>query len=1006
MSSAKRLAREILDTRRIALGHATSPQLTSSAIDGGGIAFRDAEGNPIAGLGLDDDGGFVIDYTGGPKPPKPSPPTVTADAGIFRIEWDGSFVNEGDEGILATSDTDRVEIHASMDENFVPDRVESFGGAFAALDGGSFTLGPLPEAGTYYFRLVARSKSAQFSEPSDRVEQALAITSIDLEVIDAWLTGEAAQTTADGKNSIWRGPDEPVADPDRPFKDGDIWFEMTEDGKSIPNIWDETAGAWVGNDDYRQSEIERVQQELREDLDAIVVDGSGTTNYYQGTPPDASSSPPPKEGDLWFDNSDKNKPYIYQDGEWITVRDSFAQPGAAAEIAGPASVNAAEHQWSNVAGFEMSSTSLSATVPSGAPAGTAKLVLPFQGRVDSSGTPVFDATGVPTQGLPVGASGEIFLRSSGASPTVKLVAYLEGGALQNPVTLEMPFIVEPATVGQSTHRAVWDPAQDIQLTTYAPLVNSVAFALEVTVDSVSGNFVDFNTSARFTARLLVSGPGIQDKAITTSKIAAGAITAESGIIGSINAGTITVGEMDGARIKAGTVDANTVLVESSIGSTLIKDGAILTEHIKVGAITAESGIIGSIDANVITVGKIMGNQLDADAINGKTITGATIRTASSGSRVELTHNGLKQYNSLGATIVDMTAGSFTLQGGAITGSTIKTAESGARVEIDANGLRSYAPDGEATAVIDSATGTVGIQGTLAVPSADLMMELRGFGTAGHPGLLFTGPESVFGRSTSSAIGPIGNAGRILSSAYGSGLEILGPRNSNYDAGAWIQLSPNEDGRTSGMYVPTSRGDVGIFATTSFYGEVLLGPSSGKDGGPDRIGDLSLGRDSSGSRVTSAAIYARKYGSGHPLMRITSVGNIGTDSSARRFKVDEQAMATEEYADNLLSVPYKSWVSKEDQRLYEEYLAFREESPIGPVPQALGDAPQEAPVRDIGLVAEDLEDAGVGEFVQYDSFGQTQGVAYDRIAAALIPIVRELRDRIEALEARIAALEAA
>ena len=90
MSSAKRLAQEILDTRRLALGHATSPQLTSSALDGGQLDITDSDGNRVGGLGLGDDGGFVIDYTGGPKPPKPSPPTVTADAGIFRIEWDGS----------------------------------------------------------------------------------------------------------------------------------------------------------------------------------------------------------------------------------------------------------------------------------------------------------------------------------------------------------------------------------------------------------------------------------------------------------------------------------------------------------------------------------------------------------------------------------------------------------------------------------------------------------------------------------------------------------------------------------------------------------------------------------------------------------------------------------------------------------------------------------------------------------------------------------------------------
>src|SRR5699024_9709924 len=182
---------------------------------------RDWDGNIVGGIGLGEDGGITVDYEYGPKPPRPSLPTVTADAGLLRIEWDGSFEpDDGDSsdtdsgGVVPTSDLDRVEIHASQDENFVPDRVQSFGGAFASLDGGSVALGPLPEAGTWYVRLVSRSKAGKYSAPSERAEQELAIAGIDLAVTDAWLMGEAAQTTADGKNSIFRGPDEPEADPD------------------------------------------------------------------------------------------------------------------------------------------------------------------------------------------------------------------------------------------------------------------------------------------------------------------------------------------------------------------------------------------------------------------------------------------------------------------------------------------------------------------------------------------------------------------------------------------------------------------------------------------------------------------------------------------------------------------------------------------------------------------------------------------------------------------------
>lgn len=276
MSAVERLAREIYDTRRLALGHATHPQINNTSVEGGAIPIRDGNGNEIGRIGIGDDGSFVIDNTDGPKPPKPTMPMVSADAGMIRVDYDGKFADYGEQvDVTATQDLDRVEVHASQDPNFVPDRVVSYGGAYASLEGGSFTLGPLADAGTWYVRLVARSKAGKFSVPSDLVEVEVAVAGVDLEITNAWLTGEAAQTTADGKNAIFRGPDEPVNDPENPFKVGDVWFEMTPDGKSIPNQWDGTQ--WVGVDDYRQSQIEKVQAELRKDLDAVIVDGSGAT---------------------------------------------------------------------------------------------------------------------------------------------------------------------------------------------------------------------------------------------------------------------------------------------------------------------------------------------------------------------------------------------------------------------------------------------------------------------------------------------------------------------------------------------------------------------------------------------------------------------------------------------------------------------------------------------------------------------------------------------------------
>ena len=956
MSSVERLAREILDARRLALGHATSPQLGASALDGGRINFRDADGNPIGGIGLGDGGVFEIDYSGGPKPPQPTPPVVTADGGIFRVDWDGSFAsNIDDEGELATADLDRVEVHASMDENFVPDRVESFAGAYSSLDGGAFTFGPLPEAGTYYFRLVARSKSAQYSVPSDRVEQELAISSVDLEITDAWLTGEAAQNTADGKNSIFRGPDEPEPDPDKPFKDGDIWFEMTDDGKSIPNIWDEAAGAWVANDDYRQSEIERVQDELRQELDDIVIDGSGTKNFYQSDEPTEGM----REGDLWFDVSDQNKPYIYQGGEWVSVRDSYIEDGSVTTD----------------------------KIAAGAITAESGII----GSIDAGTITVGEMDGARIK-----------------AQTIAADRLLVGGI--TPLNENPDF-----TNGLSGWTSEGSPAVD------------------------SGRVRLSSGDSITSSKVPVSGENIRVRAVTSDGAALSGVSLTA--IGTLQDGgteEVPLGRNSGTDASSGGVigehsvtpgnDWTHIQVRASLsglsikyvyslgvyeaaGATLIQDGAVTTEKIAAGAITAESGIIGSIDANVITVGKIMGNQLDADAINGKTITGATIRTASSGSRVELTHNGLKQYNSLGATIVDMTAGSFTLEGGSITGSTIKTASSGSRVEITTQGLKQFNADDEV--ISEMVDGSMVMRGILEQENSTAKMQvgpawasdnspgIRWFGIDDHPGhepglaivmgddrasLALQGPSKVPGKR-----GALLNLfdNRIYAALRGIDTKIDMGDTSTYLSYTDPSTSYNQrfymrdrkiwtgwrnSGGTIGASLYLDNDGVGIYTTGSrrllLNAENIRVPTL-----PGDTGAVPIGRKS---------------------------GRLYYVKSARRFKLLEEPITdtVDSFEDRLLSVDAKTWIDKTRADRIADY-----ETAIAKGEEPEGDLSDCGGLERIpGVVAEDLEAAGLDMFVTYDDDGETDSVLYDRIGPALIPIVRRQRDRINSLEERVEALE--
>jgi len=54
-------------------------------------------------------------------------------------------------------------------------------------------------------------------------------------------------------------------------------------------------------------------------------------------------------------------------------------------------------------------------------------------------------------------------------------------------------------------------------------------------------------------------------------------------------------------------------------------------------------------------------------------------------------------------------------------------------------------------------------------------------------------------------------------------------------------------------------------------------------------------------------------------------------------------------------------------------------------------------RDVGLIADEVEAAGLGQFVFHDDDGEVLGIHYDRVNLALLPAVQRLLDRVQALE---------
>ena len=1151
MSDSRGLAQELYEIRALALSHATSPQLGVSSVDGEGLVFRDGDGNDIGRIGGDGNG-VEFEYLYGPKPPQPSAPDVAADTNLLSVRWDGLWADqsETDPDIVGSPVLDRVEVHVSSDENFVPDQIESLAGTMPVLDsGGQILVGPLAEAGDWYVVLLARGKDGQYGAPSDRVHVVTSVGLVENELFDLALRAGEAMESADGKNSVYYGDTEPepqprldedgepILDDDgnplfNEFTEGDIWFGPG----NMPHVWSETDG-WVSAADERVDAIQSAVEDLESALDDVVVGAGGTKNFYQTEPPLPTDDPAPAEGDLWFDQNDQNKPYIFRDGEWVSIRDdsflSTAKNLMPWDTSG--NVHALNGQTFTIPSAEMRAQAgvvpglptlepLGVVVGDGEnrPASSAITRLPFQGALDASNELQRDATAVPYEGRPLGVTAQaLFTKVGNGASSGSIRAWatfydVEGNILHSesagvnarPLDPDDPQEDVYLSMYGMTHIAVFEDVIELPESLRSEAV-SFAMHVELRTPSVAGSTAMILalearvqvpeggiaagaiTEAKLAAEAVtetkiapdsVSSPKIvagavqtahlTAEAVTAEKIATGTITAESGIIGSLDAGKITVGELDGARIKAGSVQADLVLIEGSVGSTLIREGAITTDKIQAGAVTTEKITAGGIDAGVITTGELRGeliraesiaaSALAATAIDGKTITGATVRTAAAGARVEMTPDGLRQYNEFNQPIVEMVGGSATFMGALYSGPA-----GGSRVQIDpaiysvpgqippeavpdsggygagirlgrdqANGIDLYYGMGQRTA--SEILRTFFISGPAGAGRSSFAMSEAGSftlsatnsGAAEHSASLSISTDQFSGSSTSAFKR---QSPRLAWQGVRGGQRLtmmeLEANTNNLDRGTVKILAfDHTTGEEGGIEAaPQGTSGWGTFFLGSRRGpngtSGVLGTSTGVTvqsgtGGRLELTHSGIGRLTATGDMrlsSSATMYSTAttqftwntpriawanapVASGGTTLAILSNGRIGKSSSSRRYKVAEEPLSVTDggFFDRLLSVEPKTWYDRAEVEYFADVVVSRQRGvDIDP------DWVNAGPIRrQVGAIAEDLHEAGLGALVSYTADGEPESIMYDRIGAVLIPVVRGLRDRINELEEKI------
>ena len=133
--------------------------------------------------------------------------------------------------------------------------------------------------------------------------------------------------------------------------------------------------------------------------------------------------------------------------------------------------------------------------------------------------------------------------------------------------------------------------------------------------------------------------------------------------------------------------------------------------------------------------------------------------------------------------------------------------------------------------------------------------------------------------------------------------------------------------------------------------------------------LRIGSDAGGLYLQSSAIYDRTTSANPNTVIVSNDHTLRRSTSAKKYKDDIQPSTLDPYL--LLEIEPKSWIDKAEQ--------------------AEGNVQR----RYYGLIADEVEEVGLGDYVTYDN-GEVDALMYDRLWTLLIPIVKDLKEENEQL----------
>lgn len=149
---------------------------------------------------------------------------------------------------------------------------------------------------------------------------------------------------------------------------------------------------------------------------------------------------------------------------------------------------------------------------------------------------------------------------------------------------------------------------------------------------------------------------------------------------------------------------------------------------------------------------------------------------------------------------------------------------------------------------------------------------------------------------------------------------------------------------------------------------------------DHLGDNRIRIEADYVHIPS--VNAKTTGSA-PNVYVSPDGALVRSTSASKYKTDIQRSYSTDYGDKLLNLPTAIWTDKGQK---ERYKAGKRHI---------------KPEKYFGMIAEDLADAGLDLLISRNpQTHEIEGIQYERIAPALLPVIKELKDKVNRLEKKV------